>query len=141
MADPTLIDGRGVVGGPAQPVAIMNQTMPGVGQGTGGATKVEGVTGGTPLAVTQAGAAHTATGQVATSTSAGTLLAARATRRSATFVNMDTSITVYIGPATVSAANGLRLKAGESINIASVDALQVIAASGTPTVNYVELYD
>lgn len=60
MADPALIDGRGVVGGPAQPVVIMNQALPGIGQGTGGATRIEGVPGAVP--VTVGGTTFTVTG-------------------------------------------------------------------------------
>lgn len=89
----------------------------------------------------QIGAANYANGQVATSTTAGTLVAARATRRSVTIKNVDASITVYIGAATVTAANGMEIKAGQSINIDTTALIQVIAASGTPAVAYIETYD
>lgn len=87
------------------------------------------------------GAANIATGQVATSTTAATFVIARATRRSATLKNTDASITVYIGPATVTSSNGMPLKAGESISVDWVGLIQVIAASGTPTVAYVDVWD
>lgn len=87
------------------------------------------------------GAANFATGQVATSTTAATFVAARATRRAVTLKNLDTSITVYIGPATVTSANGMPLKAGESISVDWVGLIQVIAASGTPTVAYADTWD
>ena len=82
-----------------------------------------------------------ANGQVATSTAAATLVAARATRRSVVIKNMDTTITIYIGVATVTAANGLPLLPGESVSIDWVGLIQAIAASGTPTVAYAETYD
>lgn len=87
------------------------------------------------------GAANQASGQVTTSTSAATLVAARATRRSVTIKNNDASIVVYIGPATVTSGNGMPLKGGESINIDTTALIQVIAASGTPVVAYYETYD
>lgn len=87
------------------------------------------------------GAANQASGQVATSTSAATFVAARATRRSVTLKNLDAVITVYVGPATVTSGNGMPLRAGESISIDTVALIQVIAASGTPSVAYYETYD
>lgn len=87
------------------------------------------------------GAANIATGQVALSTSPATLAAARATRRSVLIKNIDPSITIYIGPATVSSSNGLPLKAGESVSVDWVGLVQAVSASGTPTAAYVETYD
>lgn len=87
------------------------------------------------------GAASYANGQVTASGSAATLLAARATRRSVIFRNTDGSLSVYIGAATVSAANGFLLKAGESIQFDAVGLVQVIAPSGAPVICYIEAYD
>lgn len=87
------------------------------------------------------GAASMANGQVTTSTTAGTAVAARATRRSVTIKNIDSTITVYIGSATVTALNGMELKAGESKELETVALIQVIAASGTPKIAYIETYD
>lgn len=89
----------------------------------------------------QPAAANVATGQVVAGVAAATLVAARAARRAVTIKNLDAAITVYVGPATVTAANGMPLTAGQSITIATQALLQVIAASGTPTVAYVEEYD
>lgn len=96
---------------------------------------------GGSITVVPKGAANYANGQVAASTSAATLVAARATRRSVTIKNTDGAITVYIGAATVTAANGVPLKAGESIAVDTTALIQVIAASGTPSVAYMETYD
>jgi hypothetical protein len=87
------------------------------------------------------GAANVAVAQTTTSTSAATLVAARATRRGVYIRNFDTSISVYIGPATVTSSNGMLLKAGESIFLTWVGLIQVIAASGTPVVGTVDEYD
>ncbi len=93
------------------------------------------------VTVSQAGAAHEANSQVATSTTAGTLIIARPTRRSCLIRNLDSSITVYFGAATVTAGTGMPLKAGESTVVTAVTLWQVIAASGTPTVAVVDEYD
>lgn len=67
MADPRLIDGRGVAGGPAQPVAVMNQPT-----GTNGATPVEGIPGGVPVPVTaRSGVKGSTTAADLTSTASG----------------------------------------------------------------------
>lgn len=87
------------------------------------------------------GAANIASGQVTATTSAATLIAVRSTRRSAVVRNLDSVITVYIGPATVTSGNGMPLRAGESMPIDSTALIQVIAASGTPSVAYIENYD
>lgn len=87
------------------------------------------------------GAATLATGQVTATTSPGTLVIARATRRQVTIKNTDAAITVYIGPATVTSANGMPLKAGESITVRSVGLIQVLAASGSPVVAFMDEYD
>ena len=86
-------------------------------------------------------AGNMANGQVTTSTSAGTLVASRATRRSVTIRNTDSSISVYVGIATVTSVNGMLLKAGESISLDFTGLVQVISASGSPVVAYVETYD
>ena len=80
-------------------------------------------------------------GQVTASTTAGTLVPANPTRRSVLIRNMDAAITIYIGKATVTSANGFPLKAGESFPFDTSQLIQVIAASGTPSVSYIEVYD
>src|ERR1022692_34094 len=74
-----------------------------------------GISAGEPI-----GAANLASSQVTTSTSASTLAVARPTRTSVLFRNLDSTISVYIGPATVTAANGMLLKAGESVSYTDV---------------------
>lgn len=87
------------------------------------------------------GAPNFATGQVTTSTTAATFVSARSTRRSVTLKNLDLTITVYFGPATVTSGNGMPLKAGESVMVDTTALIQVISASGTPVVAFAETYD
>ena len=87
------------------------------------------------------GAAHQANSQVSATTTAGTLIVARPTRRSCLIRNTDASITVYIGAATVTTGNGMPLKAGESTVVTAITLLQVIAASGSPVVAVFDEYD
>lgn len=104
--------------------------------GSGGSTASLGTVTNVPK-----GAANFATGQVTATTAAGTFVAARATRRSATLINADSTINIYVGPATVTAGNGLLLKPSQSVNVDTTALIQVLAASGTPTVTFIESYD
>ena len=84
-----------------------------------------------------------ATGQVTPTATAATLLAARETRKSCTFYN-GTNMTVFIGPATVTTANGFALPSGAGLTIPTTALLQNIVASVTGlagVVSYVESYD
>lgn len=76
-------------------------------------------------------------GQV-TAGGAGTLVAANAARSKCTVRNQDSSLSVYVGEATVSSANGLLLKAGESRVFETPELIQVIAPSGSPVVDYID---
>lgn len=87
------------------------------------------------------GSPNYANGQVATSTTSATLLAARSTRRSVTFKNLDGSITIYIGSGTVTSGNGYPLLAGQTITLTITTLINAIAASGTPSIAYIEEYD
>ena len=87
-----------------------------------------------------AGAPSIASGQV-TAGAAATLVAARAARRCVTVLNTDALLSVYIGPATVTSGNGMLLKAGVQVRIETTALIQVLAASGSPVVTYMEEYD
>lgn len=89
---------------------------------------------------TAVGAANTANGQVSIS-SAATIITSRALRRYVIIRNLDTAISGYVGIATVTTANGMLVKAQESIRIDSQALIQGIAASGTITFAYIEFYD
>lgn len=89
---------------------------------------------------TQIGAANTANNQVSIS-SAATLVAARVTRRYVIIRNLDTSVSGYVGVATVTTANGMLIQAGESIRLDTTALIQGVAASGTIVFAYAEVYD
>lgn len=87
-------------------------------------------------------AAHLANGQAIAGVESGALVAARASRRSVVIRNLHATDTVYVGAGTVSAANGFPLKAGESIPIDSVVAINGIrSGSADITIAYLESYD
>lgn len=76
------------------------------------------------------GAQLIATGQVTPTGSATTIVAARSGRTIVTVVN-GTNMTVYIGPATVTTANGFELRAGAGKSFPTTALLQCIVASAT----------
>ncbi len=134
-ADET-VEGSGAIGDDA----LSNPLLMGYRDGNGKLQAITAVSGG----VAVAGAAHLATGQITASTMAGTLVIARPTRRSVTIQNLDATITVYVGEATVTndgSGHGKRLKAGESIVLDTVVLIQVIAASGSPVLDFADSYD
>lgn len=93
--------------------------------------------------VVSEGGTAIATGQVTPTASAATLLAARETRKVMTFYN-GTNMTVYIGPASVTTANGLALLPGAAVSIPSTALIQNIVSTVTGltgVVSYVESYD
>ena len=71
-----------------------------------------------------------ATGHVDVTASAATLLAARETRKYVTILNQS-NVTIYIGPATVTVANGFILAPGASITLSTTVLIQQIASSVT----------
>jgi hypothetical protein len=80
-------------------------------------------------------------GQNALSTAAEVVLAARNDRLFAQVKNADASINVFIGPTDgVTSANGHLLKPGESLTFPNyIGAIYAVAASGTPTVTFIEI--
>lgn len=86
------------------------------------------------------GAAALSSSQVVLSTTATLVKAANPLRVFAEVKDIDAAINVYLGKdATVTAANGHLLKAGEAFGFEHyVGAIWAIAASGTPTVTAIE---
>lgn len=82
-----------------------------------------------------------ASAQVSVTTTAGTVVAARAGRRSLLIVNHGTT-DVFLGPATVTVANGILLPGvkGASISIPTTALVQGIVAAGAQTVSYIEVF-
>jgi hypothetical protein len=67
-------------------------------------------------------------------------VAARDTRKDLTLINHGT-VDVYVGLATVTTANGVKLPPGAALVIRTTAAVQGITASGTGSVHYIEEYD
>lgn len=89
------------------------------------------------------GNTNIATNQVAVDTTSGgtQIVGARATRNAVTIVNGGT-ITVFIGPSGVTAADGLPLLGvpGASVTIPTAAAIYGITSAGTQTVSELETY-
>jgi hypothetical protein len=81
------------------------------------------------------------TGQISVATSATQIVAARAGRKEVTIANHATTA-VYIGGPSVTAATGLLLAGvqGQGITITGAAAIYAVAASGTETVSFLEVY-
>lgn len=140
-----------VVGGQKQAALIVKQvddTGATVTPTAGGATAAKQDTGNTSLSSIDGklttplkGAANLANGQATAGAASGVLVASRATRRSVIVRNLDAANSAYIGTGTVTAGNGFLLKAGESIAIDSVVALNCIRATADVALAYMESYD
>jgi len=86
-----------------------------------------------------------ANGQVEISSTAANIVAARETRKAVTVINRQT-VPVWVGVATVTTANGIRLDPGEAHTFETTAAVQgitsaVYTASGDAKVHYEEDYD
>lgn len=89
------------------------------------------------------GSSAIATGQVTVTTTAATLVAARDTRKRLVLVN-NSNQDAYIGPATVTTSNGVRIPAGYSLTLRTTALVQAIIGAGltmTGAVEYIEEYD
>lgn len=87
------------------------------------------------------GTATIAAGQATAGSASGALVAARATRRRVTLYNGHATDVLYVGAGTVSTANGLAVKAGTSVTLETVAAVNGIrGASADITVSFIEEY-
>lgn len=96
------------------------------------------IQGGSVTATLGAVSAAYSVVSTALSTAAAQIVAANALPNQRTIKNTDASITIYVGPAGVTAANGFPLKPGESVKFDAPNttaALFAVAASGTPIVS------
>lgn len=92
--------------------------------------------------VDEQGSTAISTSQVTPTTTAGTLIAARDTRKRVIFSN-NGSTDAYVGPATVTTSNGFKIPPGYTLTLYTTALVQAIIASGTMTgaVHIVEEYD
>lgn len=81
-----------------------------------------------------------ATGQVAPTGTAGTLVAARSTRTRLVIYNTG-SCSIWVGPATVATSNGLLVPAGTSLVMYHTALIQAITGGNTGAVGYLEEYN
>ncbi len=87
------------------------------------------------------GAANLSAGQIAATNVAGTLVAARALRRSVTIRNLDATNTGYVGVPAVTASNGMLMLPRESMTTDFTGAISVIMSSGTANFSFWETFD
>lgn len=90
--------------------------------------------------VIDTGSDSIATGQAAPTGTAATLVAARANRKRLVLINHGT-VDVYIGPATVTTANGVKIPVGASLTMETCALVQGITAGSTGAIHYLEEYD
>ena len=96
--------------------------------------------------VTPEGGTDFTSGHVAVTNTATTIIAARETRKYATIVNYQT-VAIYVGPATVTTATGIRLDPGASMDFHTTKLIQGItaaaytAAGEDDKTHYVEFHD
>lgn len=76
------------------------------------------------------GSSAIATSQVTVTTTAGTLVAARDTRKRL-IVSNKSNQDCWVGPATVTTANGFKVEVGFTLTLRTTALLQAIIASGT----------
>lgn len=86
------------------------------------------------------GAANLVTSQPTPAITATTLAIARPTRTSCTIINVG-STQVYVGPATVTAANGILLAPGASIDLTYVGLIQGISIGSTGLCHVADEYN
>lgn len=135
-------NGQATMANSAPVVIASNQTaVPVAGSGTAGTANagvvtVQGIASMTAL-LAQVGTTTLANGQVAPTNTAATLIAARTGRQRVTFYNTG-AVTVFIGIATVTTANGMALISGASITLNTSALVQAITAAGTGAVSYIE---
>lgn len=94
-----------------------------------------------PVSQTLAGAANEANGQASLTSVASQIVGVRATRRSVAIINLDSSATIYLGPAGVTTSNGLAIPAGQSVSIPFTGAIYGVVSTGSVSVSFMEIYD
>jgi len=106
--------------------------------------KVHDIGDGTyALSIAERGAPNFATGQGTATPDAGTIVAARATRRALLVINTG-AVDMYLGAGTaVAATTGLLLTGteGAAVSMTVTGAVYGITASGSAVYSYAEIYD
>lgn len=93
--------------------------------------------------VDEQGGTAVTSAQTNISSTAATLIAARETRKYVTILNRQLA-SIFVGPATVTAANGFQIDPGGSLTVYTTALIQGItsaASAGTEKVHTIEVYD
>lgn len=91
--------------------------------------------------VSEIGSTSIATGQASCSSTGGSKVSARETRKRVVLYNHGAN-TVFVGASGVATTDGLRLDAGSSVTLYTTAAIHAVCAtSETATLGYVEEYD
>lgn len=92
--------------------------------------------------VDEQGSTAIATGRVNVTTTSGSAVAARDTRKSVTVrAHPDNTDTIDVGPSGVASGSGFLLQPGDAHTFQSTAAIHADAASGTQVLIYAEEYD
>lgn len=86
-------------------------------------------------------AANEANGQQTSTATAATLVGARATRKFAEIFNTDAANAVWVGAATVTTANGIKIPASQSRRWYGQTLCQIIDNGSHAVVDYIDYYD
>lgn len=139
----------------AVPISAASLPLPAnAAQETGGnlasiATNTSNTAARLPTALTGAGwfqvslrgAANINTFQQTSTAAAATLLAARATRKRAVINNTDAANAVWVGPATVTTGNGMRIGPGQSIEVTWTGLVQIIDNGSHAVITVLDEFD
>ena len=94
-----------------------------------------------PVNPAESGTANMATAQTSVASTATQIVGVRATRRAVLITNPSSTVTVYLGSASVTTSTGQALLPGNSISVPTTLAVYGIVASSTQTVSSIEVYD
>lgn len=122
------------------PVTMANATIEASGIATEAKQDTQITAEQAILAKLQVGATSISIVRTTSTASAATLVIARATRAGLLIRNLDTANSVWVGPATVTMANGFLIEAGESLPLTWVGLLQIIDDGNHAAVAVIDEY-
>jgi hypothetical protein len=110
--------------------------------GAGTTVVTEDRTEGHYQRVLETGSDSIVVGSASVTTTSASAVAARARRKVLILIAKDTNTdTITVGPSGVASGTGPTLRPGASLTLYFAGALHADAASGTQTLEYIELYD
>ena len=90
--------------------------------------------------VDEIGSSAIATSQVVVTSTAGTLIAARETRKRMVILN-NSNQDIWVGPATVTTTNGFHVAVGYALELRTTALVQAIIGSGLTMTGDVDIYE